>query len=127
VEIRDGDLVISLPGTITFASGSAKLTSRGEGILRRIVDEIRSRHRDRTISVEGHTDNDPIRKSKFETNWRLSVERAMAVRDYLEQSAGVDPDRFRVVGYGPFRPVASNNSSDGKEKNRRVEIVIVNT
>jgi len=125
VQVRDGDLVISLPGTITFDSGSSKLTSRGETMLRRIVGEIQNRYRDNTISVEGHTDTDPIKKSKFGTNWRLSVERAMAVRDYLEKNGGLDPGRCRVVGYGPYRPLANNSSANGKEKNRRVEIVIV--
>ncbi len=125
VEIRDGDLVITLPSQITFSSGSSNLSSQGRGLLSRIVGSLRNKYPSQTISIEGHTDDDPIKKSKFGTNWRLSVERAMAVREYLEKQGGFSAGRFRVVGYGPYRPVASNTSSSGKGQNRRVEIVIV--
>jgi len=125
VQIRDGDLVITLPSQITFSSGSSDLSSSGRGLLGRIVGSLRDKYPNQTISIEGHTDDDPIRKSKFGTNWRLSVERAMAVRDYLEKQGGFSAGRFRVVGYGPYRPVASNSNPSGKGRNRRVEIVIV--
>jgi len=126
VQMRDGDVVITLPNRVTFASGSSNLADRGKRVLSRILDTLQGGYRSHLISIEGHTDSDPIRKSKFETNWRLSVERAMAVRDYLESRGGIAPDRFRVVGYGPYRPVASNTTNTGKEQNRRVELVIVN-
>ncbi len=127
VDIRDGDIVITLPNRVTFSSGSSNLTGQGQNVLSRLLASLRTEYSSHPISIEGHTDSDPIRKSKFETNWRLSVERAMAVRDYLESQGKLPADRFRVVGYGPHRPLARNDSQAGKQQNRRVEIVILNS
>ena len=125
VEMRDGDLVVTLPNRITFGSGSSELSSNGKRVLDKLVRAMNSRYASNRVSVEGHTDSEPIKKSKFKTNWRLSVERAMAVRHFLEKSGGMDANRFRVVGYGPHRPVARNTTESGRQENRRVEIVIL--
>ena len=127
VDIRGGDIVITLPNRVTFASGSSNLSSKGQGLLDRLVSVLRADYASNPISIEGHTDDDPIKKSKFKTNWRLSVERAMSVRDHLERNGQINADRFRVVGYGQHRPVATNGNQNGKQQNRRVEIVILAT
>ena len=94
------------------------------------LDHIRSVLRDgkyagKPIDVVGHTDSDPIRKTKnqWKDNWELSAERALSVARYLIQK-GIDDEDIRAVGCGASRPVASNSSSSGKAKNRRVEIVV---
>ncbi len=120
---RRGQLAIVLPSEITFASGKAELTASGRGNLTRIAEEVRLKFPDKRISVEGHTDDDPISKSKFRSNWHLSVERALTVRDSLER-AGIPSDRFNVVGYGQHQPVAANSNDSGKKRNRRVEVVL---
>jgi chemotaxis protein MotB len=124
VEERHGNIVLVLPSSITFSSGSATLNESGRKTLDRVAGVLRSRYSSRTISVEGHTDDDPIRKSKFGSNWRLSTERALAVQQYLQDRAKISPKNLRVVGYGQYQPVASNSKNVGKQKNRRVEIVI---
>ncbi len=124
VEDRHGDLVVVLPSSITFDSGSATLNSGGRKTLDRVAGILKTRYASRTVSIEGHTDDQPIRKSKFGSNWRLSTERALAVQDYLLKRGNIPPKSVRVVGYGQYQPVASNSNSGGKQKNRRVEIVI---
>ncbi|MBI1851726.1 MAG: OmpA family protein [Planctomycetes bacterium] len=124
VEERHGDLVVVLPASITFSSGSATLNEGGRKTLDKISKVLHSRYSSRMVSIEGHTDDEPIRKSKFGSNWRLSTERALAVQQYLQEKGNVPPKKLRVVGYGQYQPVASNTKENGKQKNRRVEIVI---
>lgn len=127
VEMRDGDLVVTLPNRITFGSGSSDLSSQGKNVLGKLTRALRSKYPNNRISVEGHTDSEPIKKSQFKTNWRLSVERAMSVRNFLEKNGQMSSDRFRVVGYGPHRPIGGNTTESGRQQNRRVEIVIIAT
>jgi len=125
VDVRDGQLVVTLPTTIAFASGSATLTTSGESALAKVSRLLKENYGGRTVSIEGHTDDEPVKRSKYGTNWRLSVERAMAVQRYLEEKCSVPPQRLRVVGYGPYRPVTANTTASAKQKNRRVELVIL--
>ena len=76
------------------------------------------------IRIEGHTDNVPISTSKFQSNWDLSVSRAVNVLQYLLRNSKITPNKFSAVGYGEFRPVASNDTEEGKALNRRVDFVI---
>lgn len=121
---RGNDTVINLPSDVFFASGSAVLNSSGERSMARIVDYIRKNHAGGLIRVEGHSDCDPIRrtKGKFHCNWELSFERAHAVMHYLLEKGQVDPHRMVCEAYGEFQPQSPND----KAKNRRVEIVIAN-
>ena len=121
---RGNDTVINLPSDVFFASGSATLNRSGERSMAKVVDYIRRNHPGGLIRVEGHSDCDPIRKSKskFHCNWELSFERAHAVMHYLVERGGVDPHRMVCEAYGEFQP----QSSSDKSKNRRVEIVIAN-
>ncbi|PIQ87934.1 MAG: hypothetical protein COV73_01520 [Candidatus Omnitrophica bacterium CG11_big_fil_rev_8_21_14_0_20_43_6] len=75
--------------------------------------------------MEGHTDNVPISKSGWKSNWELSTARALSVLHYLAGEQGVSPERLSAIGYGEYRPLASNETADGRKQNRRVEIVIL--
>ncbi|MFT5289996.1 MAG: chemotaxis protein MotB [Planctomycetota bacterium] len=121
---RDGNFMISLPAGITFASGSAELTKQGRQALRVVAQTLQSQHSGGTYWIEGHTDNDPIRKSKWESNRQLSVSRAMAVHAFLVEDSGFGDDQFVVAGHGEYLPIAANDSPAGKARNRRVEIVV---
>jgi len=123
--LHDGDVVrIRLSNTDLFDAGSATLKRGATGILNQVASAIRSDYSGLRVGVEGHTDADPIRKSKWKHNHALSVERAMAVYDYLRTQGGVSSSQLFVAGYGPNDPVASNSSASGKAKNRRVELVV---
>lgn len=116
--------MISVPGSVLFDSGKAVLTSRGRSTLAKIADDIRSRYSDRDIYVFGHTDNDPIRKSKWKDNWELGAQRSLTVVRTLRE-LGLANETLVQANCGEYRPKASNNSKDGKLQNRRVEFYAV--
>ncbi len=124
-QIQDRVTLIRMDSDIVFGFGSTLLSDAG----RRVLDSVASfagRSPDRVISLEGHTDSVPIgqdRQQFFPSNWELSSARAAAAARYLE-SRGIDPARLRIVGYGQHRPVAENDSEDGRRANRRLEIVL---
>ena len=124
---RAEGVAVVLPSTVTFRSGSATLTDRGKQVLNNVATTLRKKFSSRMLSIEGHTDSASIQKCKFGTNWRLSAERAEAVRQFLGSKGVGKETKVRVVGYGPSVPTASNKESSGREKNRRVELVILNT
>ena len=76
------------------------------------------------VRVEGHTDNIPIRSGKFASNWDLSTARATRVLMYLQEMGSIPPGKLAAAGYGEFRPLAPNDTPEGRAKNRRVEFVI---
>ncbi|HLY75030.1 MAG TPA: OmpA family protein [Planctomycetota bacterium] len=121
---RGNETVINIPSDVFFASGSATLNGSGEKSMAKIADYIRRNHPDGLIRVEGHSDCDPIRrtKAKFHCNWELSFQRAHAVMHFLAEKGQVDPHHMVCEAYGEFQPVNPNE----KAKNRRVEIVIAN-
>ncbi|HKX45445.1 MAG TPA: OmpA family protein [Planctomycetota bacterium] len=123
-EQRAGNLVLTLPSSITFASGKADLTEQGKNALRAIAGRLSSDFPDAEYWIEGHTDTDQPSRGAFDTNRALSIARAEAVHAYLVGSCRVPDDACVVAGHGEYRPVASNGSSDGKAKNRRVELVV---
>ena len=77
------------------------------------------------VGIEGHTDNQPIKLSGWKTNWELSSSRALSVLHYLVKQKGIAPERLSANGYGEFHPVDSNDTKEGRQLNRRVEIVIL--
>jgi len=121
---RGNETVINIPSDVFFASGSATLNGSGEKSMAKIADYIRKNHPGGLIRVEGHSDSDPIRrtKAKFHCNWELSFQRAHAVMHFLVEKGQVDPHHMVCEAYGEFQP---QNPGD-KSKNRRVEIVIAN-
>jgi len=124
VNTAEGTITVTLPNAILFDSGKAELKKSTISELDHIRTVLMSeRYAGRQIDVVGHTDSDPIRKSKWKDNWELSAERALTVTRYLVER-GIPPKLVRAVGCGESRPVAPNTTAAGKAKNRRVEIVI---
>jgi chemotaxis protein MotB len=121
-----GRISIGIENTVTFDAGSTGLKSGANSMLRRVADVLKRDYADRRIYVEGHTDTDPINKTRgqFRSNRHLSAERADAVARWLVQNAGIPERQIAVVGYGPFDPRDPGNSDQAKAKNRRVEIVV---
>jgi len=121
---RGGNMVISIPSSITFASGQSVLSSEGQKALKQVAATLKKQYPTMHYSIEGHTDSDPISKSKFSSNRDLSVQRAMAVLTYMVEECGIKDDQCVVAGHGQYDPVAPNDSTADKAKNRRVEIVV---
>lgn len=121
---RDGVAVITIPSQISFPSGSATLSDNGKAALREVASVLRSRHPGGTYSIEGHTDTDPISKSKFANNRDLSLARAMAVLTNLVENYDLSDEQCVVVGHSQYRPINPSDSKEAKATNRRVEIVV---
>ena len=117
-------LVARLLDRVLFDSGKAVLRRSAHPVLNKVA-KVLNDVPDQPVAVEGHTDNVPIQRSGWTDNKALSVARANAVLEYLVGSAGVDADRIRAVGYGEERPIASNDTAQGRQQNRRVEIIIL--
>jgi len=118
-------LTLSMVEAILFDSGSSKVKKNGEKVLDRVA-EILKKVTDKQIRIEGYTDNVPIRGAlaeKFPTNWELSTARATNVVRYLQRD-GIDPQLLGACGYSEYRPIASNDTEEGKAKNRRIEVVL---
>lgn len=121
---RDGEIVVRLDSAVTFSAGSATLSKNGQGLLRNQVAEVLASYPDHRISVEGHTDDQPIKKSRWKTNLNLSIARALEVRRFLAAQARVREGRMRIAAYGEHVPRIKAKSKDARSKNRRVEIVL---
>ena len=121
---RDGVAVITIPSQISFPSGSAQLSDNGTRALNEVASVLRRRHPTGTYSIEGHTDTDPISKSKFDSNRDLSLQRAMAVLTSLVEEYDVPDDQCVVVGHSQYRPIDPSETKEAKAQNRRVEIVV---
>jgi chemotaxis protein MotB len=117
-------LIISLGEGGFFDSGSDMIKPAGLALLDTIATSLVSVGNQ--LRVEGHTDNIPIRNSKFPSNWELSTARATAIVAYVIGKFGFEPTRFSAAGYAEFRPVASNDTAEGRARNRRVDIVVLN-
>ncbi|MGA0870131.1 MAG: OmpA/MotB family protein, partial [Planctomycetota bacterium] len=123
---RRGRISLGSENTVTCEAGSTGRKRGANSMLRRVADVLKRDYADRRIYVEGHTDTDPINKTRgqFRSNRHLSAERADAVARWLVQNAGIPERQIAVVGYGPFDPRDPGNSDQAKAKNRRVEIVV---
>jgi len=93
--------------------------------LDKVASVLNTTVRDLNVGIEGHTDNVPIKHSGWKSNWELSAARAMSVLHYLINEHAMDPGRLSATGFGEFHPVESNETAEGRQKNRRVEIVIL--
>jgi chemotaxis protein MotB len=127
--VKDGKIAIALPSAVFFNSGQVTLKKKAESSLARVGNAIKAVFPNGTIRVEGHTDSDPIRKTRhlYASNWELSAMRAASVLRFLTSKCNLSPDRLHIAGFGEYQPVASNNTKEGKKQNRRVEIVILTT
>jgi chemotaxis protein MotB len=125
VDVGERGLVITLADNILFDSGKAEIKEGAYPVLDEIANIIETKAPDKNIGIEGHTDNVPIKYSGWKSNRELSTARANNVYHYLVDNCGLEPAKLTTMGYGEFRPVASNDTSVSRAKNRRVEIVIL--
>ncbi|MCG2713595.1 MAG: flagellar motor protein MotB [Candidatus Omnitrophica bacterium] len=125
LQMTERGLVITFVSEIFFDSGKDKVKEDGKIALGKVAEVLNRDVPNSNIAVEGHTDNDPIKYSGWKSNWELSSARALAVLHYLIGEGQIKPQRLSANGYGEFHPVAPNDSVQGKQKNRRVEIVIL--
>ncbi|UCC21740.1 MAG: OmpA family protein [Planctomycetota bacterium] len=123
VDPAAGTITVTLPNAILFDPGRATLKKATSTELNHIKSVLQQNYAGRLVDVVGHTDSDPIKKSKWKDNWELSAQRALAVVRYLVKG-GFSQDRIRAVGRGETQPIASNATASGKARNRRVEIVV---
>lgn len=117
-------LVVSLREAAYFVSGDATASASVYPVLDKIAEAIRQVPN--AIRLEGHTDSIPIHNTRFRNNWELSAGRGIAMLELLQTRYGIDPARMAATGYADSSPVADNDSTDGRAKNRRVDIVILN-
>lgn len=113
---------IILKESLTFTSGDYKLLDKSLNILRQITylfDETIAQ-----VEVQGHTDNIPVRSTRYRSNWDLGSERAISVLLFLMENTNLPPERFKASSLGEFQPIANNEDPAGRILNRRVEILI---
>ena len=127
VNVKDGKIAVMLPSSVFFNSGQATLKKKAKSSLTKVGNAIKNDFPYGTIRVEGHTDSDPIKRTRslYASNWELSAKRAASVLHFLVGKCGLDSNRLYIAGFGEYQPIASNNTKKGKKQNRRVEIVIL--
>lgn len=123
VTLKDGKVYVAMSDKLLFESGSARVDKRGKEALAKLA-EVLNKQNDIDVFIEGHTDNKPINTAQFKDNWDLSVIRATSVVRILTKDYGVNPLQIQPSGRGEYMPVADNNTTDGRARNRRTEIVM---
>lgn len=125
LKLDERGLLIRFLDTVLFDSGKADIKDEAKYIIDMISDVIKES--DKSIRVEGHTDNVPINTGRFPSNWELSTARAVNVVKYIIELKDIEPWRISAAGYGEYHPIDTNDTSEGKQRNRRVDIVILRT
>ncbi len=123
-ELTKQGLLLTITEGVLFESGNAEVV----GDARRIAVEISHlivTDPARQIMIEGHTDNNPIQTAKYPSNWELSSSRALNFMKILLENEKLDPKKFSATGYGEYQPVDTNDTPEGRAKNRRVEVLIL--
>jgi chemotaxis protein MotB len=123
-KLTDEGLLVTIRDNVLFKSGIAEVRPEDIKIAREISDLL-IMNPPRNIIISGHTDNVPIRNASYDSNWELSVMRAVNFMKVVLKNDSLDPRWFSAKGFGEFQPVASNKTTEGKAKNRRVEILIL--
>jgi chemotaxis protein MotB len=118
---------MELPEKLLYKSGEASLTENGKATLRKVAAALNSQFAGYPFRVEGHTDSDPIRRTKnlYKSNWELSAARALEVVHFLTEQCGVDPKRVHAAAFGQYQPVVANTTAAHKQQNRRAAIVVL--
>jgi chemotaxis protein MotB len=127
LEKMEGKLKVTFVDKILFNSGSVKINPRGRELLLEFAESFRE-NGSQNLVIEGHTDDVSVGaalKRRFPSNWELSTARAAAVARFLQEQAGLEPERLAATGYSYFHPVAVNDSEEGRSQNRRIEIILV--
>ncbi|WP_298448006.1 flagellar motor protein MotD [uncultured Marinobacter sp.] len=121
LDVNDRWLSLNLPDSLLFGSGDAEPHYDSFEVMDKVARVLRNR--DNAVKVEGFTDNQPIRTSRFPSNWELSTARAAAVVRMLSME-GIEPERLAAIGYGEYQPLARNDTEEGRRRNRRVVLLI---
>ncbi len=121
MKVTLGYAQLEIQDKILFKSSEATLVNSGEGLLKKLT--VLLKQSTGLIYIEGHTDDRPIKTAKFPSNWELGAARATSVLHYLA-SQKLDVTRLRAITYGSTKPLADNSTAEGREKNRRVSLVI---
>jgi chemotaxis protein MotB len=127
LEEIEGKLKVTFVDKILFDSGSVMIKPKGQEVLLKLADSFRDSE-DQNIAVEGHTDDVQIGSAlldRFPTNWELSTARSTAVVRFLQEKGNIAPERLTASGFSYFRPVATNETPEGRKQNRRIEIILV--
>ena len=125
VKMMEKGLVITFVSEVLYDSGKDSLRPEAVDSLQKIAKVLNTTVKDLKVGIEGHTDNVPIKYSGWKSNWELSAARALSVLHFMVEEEGINPDRVSATGYGEYQPVADNDTPEGRQKNRRVEIVIL--
>lgn len=124
VEQRDGKVYISMENKLLFQSGSWSVGSEGRKAVQQL-GSVLAQNPDIAVLIEGHTDNDPFTGSgQLSGNWDLSAKRATAIVNILRQNNSINPKNLTAAGRGEFAPIATNDTNEGKAKNRRIEVIL---
>lgn len=123
-ELTSEGLLLTIRDNVLFQSGSAVVGAKDEGIAKELSGLLEM-DTPRSVIISGHTDNVPISTANYESNWELSVMRAVNFMKIILKNQNLDPRWFSAKGFGEFKPMASNDTSEGRAKNRRVEVLIL--
>lgn len=124
VEQRDGKVYVSMENKLLFQSGSWSVGSEGKKAVQQL-GSVLADNPDIAILIEGHTDNVPFKgNAQLSGNWDLSTKRATAIVNILRQNTAINPENLTAAGRGEYAPVASNDTVEGKAKNRRIEVIL---
>jgi chemotaxis protein MotB len=129
VNVRHNRMVISLPGDVLFDSGRETLKKDGQAILLKVAGVVNADPQllSRDYQVAGHTDNKPLQRGPFKDNWGLSLMRAREVLVFLvdpKKGGALPVDHWSATGFADTDPIASNDTDDGRQKNRRCELIV---
>jgi chemotaxis protein MotB len=118
-------ITLTIVDSLLFTPGMAEISVKGKALLDNVALILKERFPGRELIFEGHTDNQPIKYSGWKSNWELGSARSLEVLHYMVTNHNFDPKRLSAVSYGEFRPVASNNTDEGRAQNRRAVIVVL--
>jgi chemotaxis protein MotB len=124
IEQRNGKVYVSMENKLLFQSGSWAVGSQGKQAVKQL-GEVLAENPEIAILIEGHTDNVPYKgNDQLSGNWDLSTKRATAIVNILRENTAIQPENLTAAGRGEFAPIASNDSAEGKAKNRRIEVIL---
>jgi chemotaxis protein MotB len=124
VEQRDGKVYVSMENKLLFSSGSWAVGAEGRKAVQQLATVL-AQNPDIAVLIEGHTDNVPYNGSgQLNDNWDLSTKRATSIVQLLQENRNIDPQNLTAAGRGEYAPVASNETSEGRAKNRRIEVIL---
>ncbi|MNI35936.1 Motility protein B [compost metagenome] len=123
-KLTEDMLKITIRDNALFKSGSANIEADAQ-VLATSISNMLGEYSNYNVEVAGYTDNRPINNKEFDSNWDLSAKRSLNFMKILMQSKKIDPSHFRSIGYGEFQPIDTNDTEEGRAKNRRVEVNII--